>query len=112
MRQVITSGLLWFSAVGCGLLAGVYFAFSTFIMSALARTGPAQGIAAMNVINVEIVKSLFLPFFLGTTPDLRGAGGAGLLPPRRARGHRHARRRRHLCSRHVRRNRGVQRAAK
>jgi uncharacterized membrane protein len=67
MRQLVTSGLLWCSAIGCGLLAGVYFAFSTFVMAALARTGPAQGIAAMNAINIEIVKSLFMPVFLGTT---------------------------------------------
>jgi uncharacterized membrane protein len=67
MRQLLTPGLLWFSAIGCGLLAGIYFAFSTFIMTALERVGPAQGIAAMNAINIEIVKSLFMPFFLGST---------------------------------------------
>lgn len=67
MRQLLTAGLLWFSAIGCGLLAGVYFAFSTFVMTSLARIGPAAGIAAMNAINVEIVKSLFMPLFLGTT---------------------------------------------
>jgi uncharacterized membrane protein len=67
MRQLFTPGLLWFSAIGCGLLAGLYFAFSTFVMTALARLGQAQGIAAMNSINVEIVRSLFMPLFLGTT---------------------------------------------
>ena len=67
MRQLLTPGLLWFSAIGCGLLAGIYFAFSTFIMTALERIGAVQGIAAMNAINVEIVKSLFMPFFLGST---------------------------------------------
>jgi uncharacterized membrane protein len=67
MRQPLTSGLLWFSAIGCGLLGGLYFAFSTFVMTALGRIGQAEGIAAMNAINVEIVKSLFMPFFLGTT---------------------------------------------
>ncbi|MEH2486230.1 anthrone oxygenase family protein [Bradyrhizobium sp. AZCC 2230] len=67
MRQVLTSGLLWFSAMGCGLMAGVYFAFSTFIMTALGRLDQAAGIAAMNAINVDIVRSLFMPLFLGTT---------------------------------------------
>jgi uncharacterized membrane protein len=67
MRQLLTTGLLWFSAIGCGLLAGVYFAFSAFVMTSLARIAPASGIAAMNAINVEIVKSLFMPMFLGTT---------------------------------------------
>lgn len=74
MRQVLTSGLLWFSAVGCGLMAGVYFAFSTFVMTALGRLDQAAGIAAMNAINVDIVRSLFMPLFLGTT-----AAGAALV---------------------------------
>src|SRR5438045_3289795 len=67
MRQLVTPGLLWCSAIGCGVMAGVYFAFSGFIMTALARTGLGTGVAAMNAINVEIVKSLFMPLFLGTT---------------------------------------------
>lgn len=67
MSQYLTSALLWFSAVGCGLLAGVYFAFSAFVMAALGRVDPAAGIAAMNAINVVITRSLFMPFFLGTT---------------------------------------------
>jgi uncharacterized membrane protein len=76
MRQFLTSGLLWFSAIGCGLLAGLYFAFSTFIMTALGRIDQAAGVSAMNAINVEIVRSLFLPIFLGTT--LSSAALAGL----------------------------------
>jgi uncharacterized membrane protein len=76
MRQLLTTGLLWFSAVGCGVLAGVYFAFSTFVMASLARIAPAAGAAAMNAINVEIVRSLFMPLFLGTT--LTGAALAVL----------------------------------
>jgi len=30
-------GLTLVSALGCGLIAGVFFAFSTFVMKALAR---------------------------------------------------------------------------
>lgn len=67
MRHVLTSGLLWWSALGCGLLAGLYFAFSTFVMTALGRIDQAAGISAMNAINVDIVRSLFMPVFLGTT---------------------------------------------
>lgn len=67
MLQMLTTGLLWFSAIGCGLLAGLYFAFSTFIMTAFGRIGQASGIAAMNAINAVIVQSLFLPVFLATT---------------------------------------------
>jgi uncharacterized membrane protein len=67
MLQMLMVGLLWFAAIGCGLLAGLYFAFSTFIMTALGRIGQAAGIAAMNAINVAIVQSLFMPIFLATT---------------------------------------------
>jgi len=35
------------AALGCGLVSGIFFAFSTFIMKALARLAPAHGIAAM-----------------------------------------------------------------
>lgn len=66
MQFVITC-LLWFSAIGCGLLSGVCFAFSTFIMTALDRDDRAAGISAMNAISTTIVKSLFMPFFLGTS---------------------------------------------
>ena len=67
MRSAWITGLLWFSAIGCGLMAGLYFAFSTFIMTALGRIGQAPGIMAMNAINAVIVQSLFMPLFLGTT---------------------------------------------
>jgi uncharacterized membrane protein len=63
----MTTALLWFCALGCGLLAGLYFAFSVFIMSALDRLGPAAGAAAMNAINAVILRSLFMPAFLLTS---------------------------------------------
>ncbi len=59
--------LLWFCALGCGLLAGLYFAFSVFIMTALDRLGPAAGAAAMNAINTTILRSLFMPVFMLTS---------------------------------------------
>jgi len=77
MRTLVT-GLLWLSAIGCGLLAGLYFAFSTFIMTALGRIDQAAGISAMNAINTVIVQSLFLPVFLGST--LTAAALAVLAP--------------------------------
>src|SRR5262245_39879175 len=67
VKQLFISGLLWFCAIGCGLLAGVYFAFSTFIMSALGRIQQTHGISAMNSISSTILGSLFMPFFFGTT---------------------------------------------
>lgn len=54
------------SALGSGLIAGVFFAFSTFVMAALARLPPAQGIAAMQSINVVVINPWFMAAFLGT----------------------------------------------
>ena len=53
-------------ALGCGLIAGAFFAFSTFVMKALANLPPAQGIAAMQSINVVVINPWFLTVFLGT----------------------------------------------
>ncbi len=63
----ITDALLLLEALGCGLMAGLYFAFSAFVMSALGRIEPAAGIAAMNSINRVILRSSFMPLFFGTT---------------------------------------------
>lgn len=54
------------AALGCGLIAGVFFAFSTFVMAALARLPPAQGIGAMQSINVVVINPAFLGVFFGT----------------------------------------------
>lgn len=54
------------AALGCGLMAGVFFAFSTFVMRALARLRAEQGIAAMQSINTAVLRSPFLAAFLGT----------------------------------------------
>lgn len=54
------------TVLGCGLIAGVFFAFSTFVMSALARLQPVQGIAAMQAINITVINPLFMAAFLGT----------------------------------------------
>lgn len=54
------------AALGCGLIAGVFFAFSTFVMKALARLPAAQGIAAMRSINVVVINPWFMAPFFGT----------------------------------------------
>jgi len=48
------------AALGSGLMAGAFFAFSTFVMKALARLPAAAGIAAMQWINVAVINPLFL----------------------------------------------------
>jgi uncharacterized membrane protein len=54
------------AALGCGLIAGVFFSFSAFVMKALARLGPAEGVAAMQSINVAVLNPWFLGVFVGT----------------------------------------------
>jgi len=47
-------------------MAGVFFAFSTFVMSALGRLQPTQGIAAMQSINITAINPLFMTVLFGT----------------------------------------------
>ena len=54
------------AALGCGLIAGVFFGFSSFVMPALARLRPAQGVRAMQSINVVVLNRWFLGVLLGT----------------------------------------------
>jgi uncharacterized membrane protein len=58
--------LILISALGCGLIAGVFFAFSSFIMGALGKLPPGQGIAAMQSINVVVINPIFLGVLFGT----------------------------------------------
>jgi uncharacterized membrane protein len=58
--------LAFAAALGCGLIAGTFFAFSNFVMKALARVPAERGIAAMQSINVVVLNPLFLGVFVGT----------------------------------------------
>lgn len=66
MIEVSLFALTLSSALGCGLIAGVFFAFSAFVMNALGRLPPAQGIAAMQSINIVVINPLFMATFFGT----------------------------------------------
>jgi uncharacterized membrane protein len=54
------------TAVACGLVAGFFFAFSTCVMKALARLPAAQGVAAMQSINVVVINPLVMGALFGT----------------------------------------------
>ena len=65
---MITSSLMdlavLVSALGCGLMAGFFFAFSICVMKALGAIPPAHGISAMQSINVTVINPWFLtPYF-------------------------------------------------
>jgi uncharacterized membrane protein len=54
------------AVLGCGLVAGIFFAFSTFLMNALGRLPPKEGIAAMQAINITVLNPWFFAAFFGT----------------------------------------------
>ena len=53
-------------ALGCGMMTGVFFAFSAFVMKALGRLPAEQGIAAMQAINVVAITPAFMATLFGT----------------------------------------------
>ncbi|MER6345659.1 anthrone oxygenase family protein [Streptomyces sp. NPDC001532] len=54
------------AVLGTGLTAGVFCAFSAFVMRGLAALPPAQGIAAMRAVNAAAVRPAFMTVFLGS----------------------------------------------
>lgn len=54
------------TAIACGLVAGFFFAFSTTVMGALARLPGAQGLAAMQWINIVVINPLVMLALFGT----------------------------------------------
>ncbi|WP_338695434.1 anthrone oxygenase family protein [Streptomyces sp. Q6] len=57
--------LVVLAALWCGVAAGVFVAFSTFVMRGLGALPAARGIAAMNSINVAAVNPAFMIVFMG-----------------------------------------------
>jgi uncharacterized membrane protein len=54
------------AALGSGVIGGAFFAFSSFVMRALGRLAPAEGIRAMQSINIVVINPVFLGVFVGT----------------------------------------------
>lgn len=52
--------------LGSALIGGVFFAFSSFVMKALARAPSPQGMTAMQNINIVVINPWFLGAFMGT----------------------------------------------
>ncbi len=57
--------LMQLSILAYALVAGVFLAFSDFIMRSLAITGGVGGVEAMQVINREVFRWVFMTLFLG-----------------------------------------------
>jgi len=52
--------------LGAGLVAGIFYAFSGFVMPALERIPAPQGIAAMQSINITAVRPALMTAMFGT----------------------------------------------
>lgn len=58
--------IIFAAAIGSGLVARIFFAFSSLVMAALGRLPSDHGIAAMNAINVTVINPTFFLAFFGT----------------------------------------------
>jgi uncharacterized membrane protein len=64
--NTVVTAAVGLASIGSALIGGIFFAFSGFIMKALARLPSSEGIAAMQSINVVVLNKSFLGTFLGT----------------------------------------------
>ena len=61
-----TDLLALLTALGAATVGGVFYGFSTFVMKALAQLPAAQGVAAMQRINIVVINPWFMGAFMGT----------------------------------------------
>ncbi len=68
-----------FSILALAALGGVFLAFSDFIMRALGVTGGAGGPEAMQAINREVFRYVFMSLFIGMVPVSLLLAGAAVM---------------------------------
>lgn len=61
------NGALILGALSCGAMAGIYYAFSGFILRAFESVGPDTAAKAMVAINRTILQSGFMVLFFGSS---------------------------------------------
>ncbi|MEO5711478.1 MAG: anthrone oxygenase family protein [Nocardioidaceae bacterium] len=66
MTDTVYDVLLAVTAVGCGLVGGVFFTFSTFVTAALRRLPDAEGTRAMQAVNLTAVRPPLMGLLFGT----------------------------------------------
>ena len=74
MSAIATAWAMCALAFFAALVAGVFQAFSDFVMKALGQLDDEAGMLAMQRINVTVLRSLFLLSFFLLVPGLLGAG--------------------------------------
>ena len=65
-RTILVLIVILAGVLGAATIGGVFFAFSSFVMRALAQLPAAHGVAAMQRINVVVLNPVFLATFVGT----------------------------------------------
>lgn len=58
--------LVLLTAWGSAITGGIFYAFSSFVMAALARIPANAGISAMQSINITVINGTFFAVFFGT----------------------------------------------
>ena len=76
-RAIFT--LTFAAAIGSGVVGGIFYAFSTFVMAALGSLPSAQGAGAMKAINVTVINPGFMLTFMGTAVLCLVLAGASLI---------------------------------
>ncbi|MCY7296488.1 anthrone oxygenase family protein [Alteromonas sp. a30] len=66
MTEAIHLVVLVAAILGTGLVAGMFYAFSTFIMRGLSELPAVEGMRAMQSINVTVLNRWFMSVFMGT----------------------------------------------
>lgn len=77
MGEKTIYALNFIAILGTGLIAGVFLAFSSFIMTAFGRLPSTTGMAAMQMINVTVINPLFMMILFGTAFICLGLPFAG-----------------------------------
>jgi uncharacterized membrane protein len=67
MHPLWLKALLLLAALGSGVMAGVFFAFSNFVMQALRELPHPHGVRAMQAINRRVLNAGFMLVFMGTS---------------------------------------------
>lgn len=67
------------TTLGSGLVSGILFVFSTFVMQAFRRLPSEQGIASMQSVNITAVTPPFMIVFFGTAAAFVGASIWGIV---------------------------------
>ena len=72
MLSAILPHILGLAGLLCAVMAGVFLAFSDFLMRGFIQVGPVAGMASMQSLNRTVLRSVFLTVFLLLVPGLAG----------------------------------------